>query len=260
MKKSLLAASLLVLPACPKPGAGGDDGKALIGQVKSNLAQRDGAISSYRFTGETEEAGHAAVFDFQYRAPNRMKGSLKAPSEKTFSFDGEKLHELSPAGRTLTTFVLKLPKEKNALLLAQTFSPFVPEGYRAPLFDDKSVKVKKVSHPKAVEAVELRTEVKDAAGHAYAVTHTLRWPSMDFLGKTTEANGDTGEVRVDEEHCLERPKICFPKKLTQWTGGKQVAETRLENIAINGEMPVDSFQLIAPEGYEKKAQELIEAP
>ncbi len=264
LRKNLLAvavATSVIAPGCKGPGGAPDvEEKQLLGQVKANLAQRDGAVSSYKFTGETTEGSETVVFDFAYRAPNRMRGSLKAPTERTFSFDGEKLHDLAPASRALTTFTMKMAKEKNALVLAQTFGPFVAGGFRAPLFDDKAVKVKRIAHPKAVDAVELRTDTKDETGAAVSVTHHLRYPSMDFLGKTTEAGGNKTETRVEEEHCLERPKICFPKRLTQWSEGKQLVETKLDNIDINGEVPVDSFKLVVPEGYEQKSRELVDAP
>ena len=257
MRRLLLPVPLLfALAACPKPAPEG--GKNLLSQVKAGLAERDAKVSSYRLVGATREQGLEAGFEFSYRAPNKMRGQLTRPQRRTFSFDGAKLFDLQQDEKRFTAYEMKLPPEKSALFLTQTFSPFASEGYRVPLLLREGVTVTRTAHPKAPEAVEVKMETKDEAGQTLSVVYHLRWPALDFLGKRSETGGQVVEVRVDEEHCEEALKMCFPKKLTQWDGKNPIATTVLSKVEINPQIPAGEFTLSAPEGFDAKDQQLVE--
>lgn len=251
-----LALAALALCGCPKKPE--EPKGELLSLVKEKLTARDGKVQSYHLAGATRQQGQDARFEFFYRHPNRMKGSLTQPVRRSFSWDGQKLFEVVEDDKRFITYEMKLPPHKSLLFLTQTFAPFAPEGYRAPLLLSEGVTATRTSHPRAAEAIEVRQQTKDESGNTLSVTYVLRWPSMDFLKKTSELGGTVSEIRVDAEHCEEPLKLCFPKQLSQWEGGHPVATTALSTVEINPPLPADSFTLTAPEGFEVKSQELIE--
>jgi hypothetical protein len=87
----------------------------------------------------------------------------------------------------------------------------------------------------------------------------LRWPGLDFLGKRTRGGGATSELRVEEEHCEQPLGLCVPRRLTQWAGEQQVAETTLSSVELNPVLPADTFTLAAPEGYDVQTKTLVVA-
>lgn len=226
--------------------------------MKQGLAERDFKLQRYHLAGRVQEQGQEATFEFFYRFPNKMRGELKTPVKRTFSFDGQTLFEMAEDAKTFTTYELKLPPKKSVLFLTQTFAPFAPEGFRAPLLTTEGVTAQRVTHPKAPDAVEVSVTTHDDEGKQLSVRYTLRWPSLDFLGRKTEVGGRTVEIRVEAEHCEAALKMCFPQKLTQWEEKDPVATTTLSKVEINPPLPAESFTLSAPEGYEAKKQELVE--
>jgi outer membrane lipoprotein-sorting protein len=256
MPRLLAACSLLLLLAgCPKK----DETTAqLLSQVKQGLTDRDSKVQSYRLAGMTREQGLEAKFEFEYRAPNKMKGELKSPQARTFSYDGEKLFEVLPDEKKFVAYDMKLPPEKSALFLTQTFSPFAPEGFRAPLLLREGLTVSRSTHPKAPEAIEVKLATVDEAGQSLNVTYVFRWPALDFLSKKMESGGNVMEVRVDDEQCEAALKLCFPRQLTHWEGKNPAATTTMSKIEINPIIPNGQFTLVAPEGFEEKVQALVE--
>jgi hypothetical protein len=229
-------------------------------QVRQRLAARDATLTHYQLAGTVKDEGLEPVsFTFDYRAPQRMRGSLGSPPVRTFAWDGTRLYEQQHAEKRFTTFTSELPPAKLAGFLAETFGPLTPEGFRAPLLTSKVV-ARRTSHPRAPEAVEL-VEALDDGGGKQALIYMLRWPALDFLGKRTRAaDGSTeAEVRVEEEHCEEAARLCVPKRLTRWVAGRQVGETVLTRVELSAAVPNDSFTLAAPEGYEVRTRTLVEA-
>jgi hypothetical protein len=139
-------------------------------------------------------------------------------------------------------------------MLTEIFAPFAPEGFRAPLLPGNGVSARRVSHPRGPEAVELTVK---PAGSDVEVTYVLRWPGMDFLGKRTRSGGASSELRVEEEQCEQALGLCVPKRLTQWAGEQQVAETTLSRVELNPTLPAETFTLSAPEGYEVQSKTLV---
>ena len=258
MRRFLLAVAvpLALLTACPKKAD--ESAASLLSRVKVGLSERDAKLTSYRISGVTREQGLEAAFDFAYRAPNKVRGELTKPQRRTYAFDGSKLYDLQPDEKRFTAYELKLSQEKAALFLNQTFSPFASEGFRVPLLMSEGVTVTRVALPKAPEAVEVVLVTKDEASKTLTVTYQLRWPALDFLGKKTELGGNISEVRVDEEHCDEKLKLCFPKKFTHWEGKDPVATTLLTKVEVNPQIPAGEFTLQAPEGFEVKNQQFVE--
>ena len=48
----------------------------------------------------------------------------------------------------------------------------------------------------------------------------------------------------------------MPKRLTQWAGEQQVAETTLSRVELNPTLPADTFSLSAPGGYDVETKTL----
>ncbi|MBN1210028.1 MAG: hypothetical protein JXB05_34570 [Myxococcaceae bacterium] len=255
MRARLLPLALLLLAGCTR--SGGD--AQLLTEVKRRLSERDARLTSYQLEGRASEAGAEVAFTFAYRAPQRMRGTLGAPLSRTVSWDGERLFEQRDAERRFTTFQTELSPEKRAALLTETFAPFTPEGFRAPLLP-MGARARRASHPRAPEAVELTAKVAGADAQGLEVAYTLRWPTLDFLGKQyRQADGTTLEVRVEEEHCDKALELCVPKQLSRWVKGEKVGETTLSALELNPALPGDTFTLTAPEGYEVQTKTLVDA-
>jgi hypothetical protein len=245
---------LLVLTSCARRA---EDATALLSQVRQRLAARDGRLTSYQLAGTTREGEQQALaFTFAWRSPQRMLGTLGAPASRAFAWDGALLYERSDADRRFTTFRDELPADKRAGFLTETFGPFVPEGFRAPLLPGRGVSARLVSHALAREAVELTVRPEGTAG--VEVAYVLRWPSLDFLGKRALASGTRSEVRVEQEQCEPALSLCVPRQLTRWVEGQQVGETTLTRVELNPSLPADTFTLVAPEGYEVQERTLVE--
>jgi hypothetical protein len=240
---------LLLLAGCRRGG----ETSALLSDAKQRLAARDGKLTSYVLAGTAREGTRTMDFQFAYRAPQRMLGTLGAPTSRTFAWDGEHLFERDDAARKFLTYDAGLSPEERAGVLTQLFTPFAPEGFRAPLLPGQGVSARRASHPRGPEAVELTVKPE---GTDVEVTYVLRWPSMDFLGKRTRSGDATAELRVEEEQCEQALALCVPRRLTQWGGGQQVAETALTRVELNPTLPADTFTLSAPRGYDVERKTL----
>lgn len=256
MRARHLPLALLLLAACTRQA----DESHLLNEVKRRLSERDTRLTSYRLEGLTHEGGAEPVrFSFAYRAPQKMRGALGAPFSRTFSWDGERLYEQSDTDKRFTTFQNELSPERRAGFLTETFAPFTPEGFRAPLLSAQP-RARRASHPRAPEAVELVAKVEDASGEALQVTYMLRWPTLDFLGRQSRlADGTTLEVRVEEEHCEQALQLCVPRRLSRWVKGEKVGETTLSMVELNPALPQDTFTLAAPDGYMVQTKTLVDA-
>ncbi|WP_163994463.1 hypothetical protein [Pyxidicoccus caerfyrddinensis] len=251
----LLPCVLLALAGCSRKS----EDTNLATEVRTRLAGRDAKLTSYRIAGTVKDEGQEAVtFTFDYRAPQRMRGSLGPPASRTFSWDGTHLFQQVDGEKSFSTFKSELPPAKLAGFLNQTFSPFTPEGFRTPLLL-RSATARRATHPRAPEAVEL---VQTLEGEALGteMVYVLRWPRLDYLGKRTRApDGTQAEERVEDEHCDKGLDLCVPKRITRWLGGKQVGETVLGRVELNAPLPNDAFTLTAPEGYAVQSRTLVES-
>lgn len=256
MRAPLVPLTLLLLAGCTRQA----EDAQLLNEVKRRLSERDVRLTSYRLEGRTSEGGAEPVsFSFAYRAPQRMRGALGAPISRTFSWDGERLFEQNDADKRFTLFQSEMSPERRSGFLTETFAPFTPEGFRAPLLPTQ-LQAKRTPHPRGPEAVELAAKVDDPSGERLQVTYTLRWPTLDFLGRQSRlSDGTTLEVRVEEEHCDQALELCVPQKLSRWVKGEKVGETTLSKVELNPALPNDTFTLAAPEGYEVQTKTLVDA-
>jgi len=254
MRPRLLLLTLAVLAGC----SNSRDTPHLLNDLKRRLSERDAQLTSYRLEGLTRDEGAEPLgFSFSYRAPQKMLGVLRAPVSRAFSWDGEHLFEQNDKEKRFIIFKNELTTERRAGFLTETFAPFLPEGFRAPLLPAE-LEAKRASHPRAPEAVEVTGKVAPSPGESLQVTYTLRWPTMDFLGRRfLLPDGTVSELRVEEEHCDEALKLCVPQKLTRWVKGEKVGETTLSQVALNPALPHDTFTLVAPEGYEVQTKTLV---
>jgi hypothetical protein len=217
-----------------------------LAEVKSALADRERRLTSFRVEGVVREAGREAPFETAFRAPNRVRGALRAGSGRTLSFDGSKLYELDPQAKTLVTYE---PGRGAAVALTQLLGAFVPEGYRVPVIDLATATARKSSHPRGPEVVELSSETRDEQNQSVRVTYLLRWPSGDFLEKRLTAYGRTMILRVEEEQCDQRLRLCVPRKIAQAYDGAPGAVTTLSRIELGAAIAIPEFTLAAPEGF-----------
>lgn len=249
----LAALALLAAPACKRAGT------PSLAEVRQGLADRDARLTAVQLEGRVSEGDAPPVqLDFAYRAPNLMRGRLPPPVGRAFAFDGQVLTERVDAERRVVTYTLDgLTPPQRAGFLTSTFAPFLPEGFRAPLLPNAGVRVEAATHPLAREAVRLVADVPTGEGApALRVEWVLRWPTLDFLAKRT---GDGAELRVEEEHCEQRLRLCVPRRLTRWAGGQQLGETRLTRVVLASPLPQDAFRLPAPEGWQAERRSLVDA-
>lgn len=236
------------LLGCRGDGPSSAADPALLSQVKSGLVDRDRILFAFHLEGRVVEAEREARFSFDYRAPQRMRGTLHSDGGRSLAFDGEQLYQLDPPLQRLTRTRLPLKSAQLAGLLAQLFSPFVPDGFRAPLLPRDRAWARRVSHPRAPQAVELQVKLVDPQLGPVEVHYLLRWPSLDFLEKRTEG-AVRGRIAVTAEHCEPSLKLCVPEALEQTVGDGPGARTLLQSISLNQPLPADAFTLSAPPGF-----------
>ena len=229
--------------------------------MKRGLSARDARLQSYRVAGSSRDGAQQATYTFAYRAPQKMRAALTEPVTRTFSFDGRQLYERNDADRLFHAFDNQLSPARSAGFLTQTFSPFIPEGFRVPLMPRRGVTLARARHALAAQALELTVPVVVSGSESLALTYVLRWPSLDFLGKRTRgSSGELSEVRVEQEHCDAALKLCVPSVLSRWQGTERVGETRLTRVELNPALPEQDFTLAAPQGYTVRRQTLTDAP
>ena len=112
-RSRILLAALLVLCGCPTKKVEQKDSAALASQARTQLAERERKITSYRFHGTTTDLtrNESLGFSFVYRSPGKMRGETDGASPHTFVFDGQTLRDLDVSAKKLTTYDLSsLPK------------------------------------------------------------------------------------------------------------------------------------------------------
>ncbi len=226
----------------------------LLSQARQALAERERRLSSFHLVVATTESGQQASHEVWFRSPNRSRGEVRTEPRRTVAFDGERLVTIDHQGQKLSTFTLSLPAEKAAYVLASTFQPFVPEGFRAPLLPSRGVTASATSRRGAANAVELTVE--PAAG--VTVVQVLRLPGGDFLEKRTASNGSLEVLRVEDETCDRVLGLCVPRRLVLERDGARLGETVLERIELNPALPASTFSPELPKGYTAEQHELAE--
>jgi len=233
---------LLLLTGCPR----GDDTASLLAGARQRLAAREGRLTSYVLAGTAQEGAQTLEFQFAWRAPQKMLGTLGAPVSRTWAWDGTHLVERDDAARAFHTYQDPATPQERVAALTALFTPFAPEGFRAPLLPGEGVSARRASHPLAPEAVELTVK---PPGSDVEVVYVLRWPAMDFLAKRMRSGADTSELRVERERCEAGLALCVPLELTQWAGAQQVARTVITRVELNPSLPGETFAPTAPKGY-----------
>jgi outer membrane lipoprotein-sorting protein len=258
--RALFLLPLVCLVACRSSSSGGGGDAELMARVREKLAARDVKLVNYQLEGTQTEGDTTASFSFAYRAPQKMRGTVSAPKARTVSWDGKLLYEQVDADRQFTTFKSEVSAQKLSAFLTEVFTPFVPDGFRAPLLL-RSTKAKRATGlPEGKEAVELSMALEGDAGGGVEVTYVLRWPSLDFLAKRTRSpDGTRAEVRMEEEHCDTDLGLCVPRKLTRWVGEARQGETVLTKVDLKAALPNDAFTPAAPDGYSVQTRTLVDS-
>jgi outer membrane lipoprotein-sorting protein len=249
VRVSLAVALLLV--GCARESA---DGAQVLSQARVALVERERRLTAFHLVATTVESGQTASHEAWFRSPNRSRGELHSRPRRTVAFDGQRLFTVEHDEQRFTTFRLSLPPEKAAWVLASTFQPFVPEGFRAPLLPSRGVRASATSRPGAPRAVELSVE----AGEGVTVRYTLRLPAGDFLEKRTTTGHSVEVLRVDGETCEPALAVCVPRRLVLERDGEPLGVTTLERVELNPALPESTFTLEAPPGYAREQHELAE--
>ena len=231
---------LLALSACSKKCDGAGD-PSLVSTVRTALSERERKLDSYRFDGVTVQGADRAEFTFSYRSPGKMRGDLKS-ARRTFAFDGRRFLLWDEAARVMTEIDLEgVPRDQAALFLHQSFSPFAPEGWRAPLLGGQLS-----AEPREKDGKPQLAVTAAAPGNAeLAVTFLFTPPAMDFAGKSVKSGG---ESLVTAQHCDEKLKLCFPTTVEERVPGGERAVTTLSNVQLNLALPPETFELKLPDG------------
>ncbi len=233
------------------------DATQLVSRTKQVLAEREKRLTSYRVEVESRSGQVKALHRFAFRSPNFMAGELLAPEPLSVSFDGSHLWKLLPKTKTRVDYTVALSQAQAAFLLAQTFSPFIPEGFRTPLLPTRGVTAKRVAHPLEPQAIELTVSQPDAEIPVSTV-FVLRESTGDFLAKRIEMGTSSVETTVVAEQCETALNLCVPTKLIERQGGEQIAVTEMTRVELNLALANDGFALVAPEGYVTERRELTE--
>ncbi|MFT3840362.1 MAG: hypothetical protein QM723_25460 [Myxococcaceae bacterium] len=221
----------------------------LLPRLKSALAERDRKLTSYRFSAEAHQGDAVARHAFAFRSPNKMRGTLMEPDRFEWAFDGTTLARAHYRQHKLEVYALKLPPAKASVFLHDTFSPFVFEGFRAPLLPPTGATAKLNG-----DKVEVSAKLADDLD----ATWVFKWPSADFVSKSTTVKGERSVIQVDEEQCDAKLGLCVPKKVSQHTGDTLIGSTTLNEISLNPELPEGEFTLHAGEGWTTETHEVIE--
>ena len=104
--------------------------------------------------------------------------------------------------------------------------------------------------------VELTLRTRDASKDV-TVTSVLRWPSGDFLERRTSYGDAKGSLRMEEEQCDARLKLCVPVRLTKWAGETKLDETVLTGVQLLQPLERDAFVLVAPQGFTQARSTLV---
>jgi hypothetical protein len=241
---ALLLGMVVLMTGCARPSAE----EALLGELKQRLAAREQHLAAYRVVGTVQDGGGVASFRFAFRAPDRMRGTVEGPVGRTFAFDGSTLFlREGEAGAVQAQPLAGLSRAEVAERLHAIFSHFVCAGFRAPLLAPQALRARRLTHPRAAQAVELVSAVPGPGGTPVTATYVLRWPAMDFLEKRLEGAGAPGAVRVEEEACPPGAGVCVPRVWTHWSDGQRVATVRLSEVALGEALPQEVFSL-APAG------------
>lgn len=231
---------MLSICGCRRPSTDSAAEVSLLSRVKEQLLQRDRILFALHLEGRVIEKKREAPFTFDYRAPDRMLAS----SGGRLSFDGERLYQLDEGAASASVTPLALSPIQRSAILAQLFSRYVPEGFRAPILPRDAVEAREGSHPRAARAVELRLTAKDTAEGSLEIHYWFRWPSLDFLEKQSVGPGDRrGRIVVTEELCDGALKLCVPKALEETAPGRTDIRTLLDEIRLNQPLPIEAFSL-----------------
>lgn len=259
MRRLTLLACAVLLFGCSKKNEGPVEPENLLPAVKSAFAERERKLTSFEISGTitqpTAQPDGGSVqmqadFEVAHRAPNRLRGTVRGGEQEfTYLFDGERLAQLDPRNKRMIEYDLNAPREEVVVFLSQLAGTLVPEGYRVPVMDFGNATAKRVSHPKAPDAVELSSVTRGEGADQIRVVYVLRWPSMDLLEKRMSAGGGTMTLVVVDEHCDDKLKLCVPRKLEQRFDGQPGATTTVTKIALNTAPPTEAFSVTVPEGF-----------
>lgn len=256
---SLLA--LAVLCGCTQKVSAPSEAE-LVSQARTQLAERERKLSSYRFHGSTTDlaSNQSLGFRFLYRSPGKMRGETEGAQPHVFVFDGQSLKDLDVAAKRLTTYDLAgLPKDKADAFLHTIFAPFAPEGFRAPLLPTAGLHAQQRIGEQDRKELQLSAAIQDGP-QKYDFGFRFALPAMDLLEKTVKGPEGESKVTVARQACEPKLGLCFPAEVLESRDGKPVARTLLSDVQVNAPVTDADFALAVPAGGTAETKSLAAAP
>lgn len=250
---SVGVAVVVLLPACRQPPPAPAN---MIGMVREQLARREAQISSMQFRVTTRQAEVEAVHQVWMRGRNLFRAETLEPEHLEVSFDGQRVMMLQHKRKSFAEFRLEVEREEGAYLLAQTFAPFVPEGYRMPLLPKVGVEASRRTLQAIGDVVELRYQTADQAGIPVAAAYVYQWPSLNFVSRSLRSASHVIEDAGEGAWCSGPAEVCFPRRIVHSEDGEIVSVATVTSVQFNPEIPNDSFVLVAPDGYQRLQHEV----
>jgi len=255
------ACILLLLSGCVKSPAP-PDVAALASTARTQLAERERKLTSYRFHGMATDVARneTLAFDVAYKSPNKLRGATQGATPHVLAFDGKDFRDLDVRAKKLTTYSLAgLPKGRADAFLHQVFAAFVPEGFRSPLLPAGPGLTAQPRQGERGPELLLDARIADGPAH-YAFTFRFSNPAMDLLEKTISGPDGESRVQVLKQTCEPALRLCFPQELLESHGGKATVRTVLSEIAINAPVADAEFSLAVPEGGTEEHRALAAQP
>lgn len=260
--RSLSLLALAVLCGCPSNKKSQAAPAELVSQARTQLAERERKLVSYRFHGSTTDLtrNQSLGFKFLFRSPDKMRGETEGAQPHVFVFDGKALRDLDVSKKKLTTYDLSsLPKAKADAFLHEIFAPFAPEGFRAPLLPGGPLQAETRLGEGDKKELWLSGAVADGA-QKYEFSFLFALPAMDLVQKDISAPDGKSRIAVTRQSCDPKLGLCFPAEVLETRDGKPVARTVLSDIEVNGAVADADFALAVPPGGTEEKKSLASAP
>ncbi|MFN0062878.1 MAG: hypothetical protein ACKVPX_10220 [Myxococcaceae bacterium] len=214
-------------------------------KLRVTLAQREAKLGGFEAafaSTPVDPLEQQRAWRVAFRQPAALRVDAFSPDKAVHVYDGES-YWVSRGEEPLRVNTVPDDAAERAGFLAETFRPFLPEGFRTPLFPTRGTRAKRIAHPKGPVAVAITTEIAQDSAAPLRVTTLLRWPSGDFLETRWEGSDGRVEVTMLQEHCSTQA-ICLPTLLAHSRDGTRTSETKAEQLQM-GRPPESVFDSAA---------------
>ena len=225
--------AIFLCAGCSKPADPG------VTAVLTALNKRTDAIVNFSFDGTAEQGAEKLALRYQMKQPTFARATI---GSSAFVYDGSALLAIDDDKKTYARQDLAGADDTAKLMLVyQTFSRFICEGWRPPLLRPTGFTVQ-------TEGDRWIVTVPIADDTLKEQRLVLRSPGADFLEKTIvdKAGHTVMSTKVTEE--INAAGMAFPKawETVSPDGPRKI---HLDHVAVNAGVSVDAFKTAAPAGY-----------